>query len=258
MRNHVRHRLQRFSFPLITLLCLAAPAGLHAQNAVLFVRVKAATSGELISNANVDIMFEKRSLRSAQADEHGAARMGGLPAGTFDVHVQAIGYKEKTVSVRLNNGQIEVLEVELQVAPLEMESIRVMADRVKIQRNNTDFSTVVDSGAITMLPVAHDPNQLVALTPGARPGHVWGGANFQANSYQIDGLSANNPGMGGDLIQPSINWIERVDVKGLGAGAEYGGFQGGLVDVITKRGTNNFQGTVRTSGENKALNATNL
>lgn len=238
---------------------LAIPAGLHAQNAVLFVRVKAAASGEVISNATIQVMFEGQALRSAQADESGAARLGGLPAGTFQVRVQSIGYKEKTVDdVRLDNGQIRVLEVELSVAPLELESIRVMADRVKIQRKNTEFSTVVDSAAITMLPVAHDANQLVELTPGARPGHVWGGANFQANSYQIDGLSANNPGMGGDLVQPSINWIERVDVKGLGAGAEYGGFQGGLVDIVTKRGTNKFNGTVGTTGENKALNATNL
>ncbi|MEJ2679825.1 MAG: carboxypeptidase-like regulatory domain-containing protein [Gemmatimonadota bacterium] len=188
---------------------LAIPAGLRAQNAVLFVRVKAAASGEVISNATIQVMFEGQALRSAQADESGAARLGGLPAGTFQVRVQSIGYKEKTVDdVRLDNGQIRVLEVELSVAPLALESIRVMADRVKIQRKNTEFSTVVDSAAITMLPVAHDASKLVELTPGARPGHVWGGANFQANSYQIDGLSANNPGMGGDLVQPSINWIE--------------------------------------------------
>ncbi|MEJ2679269.1 MAG: TonB-dependent receptor [Gemmatimonadota bacterium] len=257
--NHLRQRLMRAGGVALALGLLALPAGLRAQNAVLFVRVKAAASGELISNATIQVMFEGQSLRSAQADEKGAARIGGLPAGTFNVRVQAIGYKDKTVDgVRLDIGQVRVLEVELAVAPVELEGIRVTADRVKIQRENTEFSMVVDSAAITMLPVAHDPNQLIALTPGARPGHVWGGANFQANNYQIDGLSANNPGMGGDLLKPSINWIERVDVKGLGAGAEYGGFQGGLVDVVTKSGTNKFTGNVRTSAENRALNATNL
>lgn len=259
MHHQILHRLLRAGCIALVTGFLALPAALHAQNAVLFVRVKAAANGDVISNATIQVMFDGQALRSAQADDKGAARIGGLPAGTFQVRVQAIGYKEKAVDdVRLNNGQIRVLEVELDVAPVELESIKVMADRVKIQRTNTDFSTVVDSAAITMLPVAYDPNQLIALTPGARPGHVWGGANFQANNYQIDGLSANNPGMGGDLIQPSINWIERVDVKGLGAGAEYGGFQGGLVDIITKRGTNKFMGTVRTNAENHALNATNL
>jgi len=64
--------------------------------------------------------------------------------------------------------------------------------------------------------------------------------------------------MGGDLLQPSIYWIDRVDVRGLGSGAEYGGFPGGLIDVITKSGTNDFQGSIRSFFENDLLTWTNL
>ncbi len=106
--------------------------------------------------------------------------------------------------------------------------------------------------------MTYDARDLVALTPGARPGQIWGGANFQANSYRIDGLSANHPGLGGDLLQPSIYWIDRMEVRGLGAGAEYGGFQGGLVDVTTKSGGNDFQASIRSTMEHDALTGTNL
>ncbi|MCJ7629935.1 MAG: hypothetical protein MUO50_16280, partial [Longimicrobiales bacterium] len=60
------------------------------------------------------------------------------------------------------------------------------------------------------------------------------------------------------LLQPSIYWIDRIEVRGLGAGAEYGGFQGGLVDVTTKSGGNDFQASIRTTMEHKALTGTNL
>jgi hypothetical protein len=153
---------------------------------------------------------------------------------------------------------VRALEVQLAPAPISVEGITVKAERVQIQRENTEFTSRVDETAIRLLPTTHDANDLVALTPGARPDHVWGGANFQANSYRIDGLSANHPGLGGDLLQPSVHWIDRVEVRGLGAGAEYGGFQGGLIDVVTKSGSNVFQGFVQSTFEHDALTGSNL
>ncbi len=55
-----------------------------------------------------------------------------------------------------------------------------------------------------------------------------------------------------------MNWIERVDVRGLGAGAEFGGFQGGLIDVVTKSGSNLLQGSFRSTYQNDLLASTNL
>jgi hypothetical protein len=148
--------------------------------------------------------------------------------------------------------------VVLEVAPIELEGLTIRTERVQIERENTEFTTTVEEAAIRLLPMTYDAKDLVALTPGARPGHIWGGANIQANSYRIDGLSANHPGMGGDLLQPSIYWIDRVEVRGLGAGAEYGGFQGGLVDVITKSGGNDFEASIRSTAESAALTGSNL
>ncbi len=238
------------------LLLLLAATPVLAQS-VLFVRVRSGV--EPVAGASVELHVAGHVFRQASTDPQGAVRLGGLPAGTYEVHANAIGY-ESFVSdaIRLELGDVEVLEVQLETAPVELESIAVTVDRVTIERTSTEFSSSVDDVAIELLPLAHETSQLVALTPGARPGYVWGGANFQANNYRLDGLSANHPGLGGDLIQPSVNWIERLEVRGLGAGAEYGGFQGGLVDVTTKRGGNDFGATIRTNVENDALNASNL
>ncbi|MEJ2187395.1 MAG: TonB-dependent receptor, partial [Gemmatimonadota bacterium] len=232
------------------------PAGLRAQSGGLFVRVR--SGGDPVGNATVSLLLQGQTLMRQSTDSAGAARMGGLAGGTYQVRVEAIGYRTRVLDVRLDPGAVRALEVELEVAPLELESINVRANRIQIQKQNTEFATTVDEEAIKLLPMAQDTRRLIALTPGARPDYVWGGANFQANSYQIDGLAANHPGMGGDMIEPNIDWIERLDVRGLGAGAEYGGFQGGLVDVVTKSGTNDFRASLRANVENEALDASNM
>ena len=233
------------------------PAPLAAQTGVLLIRVTYPAGP--VAGATVAVLHLDALIGWAVSNDEGSAQVTGLPAGTFDVRVEALGYETRVVQgVRMEAGAVQALDVALALAPITLEGLTVRAQRVQIQRENTEFSTQVDEKAIRLLPMTHNATDLVALTPGARPGHVWGGASFQANNYRIDGLSANHPGMGGDLLKPSLAWIDRVEVRGLGAGAEYGGFQGGIIDVITKRGTNLFQGSLRSTLEHRALSGSNL
>ncbi len=253
-------RLTRFlgiAFPVLGLLISSGTSPLSAQNGILFVRVTGPTGP--LAGARVEIVLQGQVIEWGDTDDLGQTRISGFPQGTYSVRVQALGHTEAVRdSVRVEAGTIQALEFLLELSPIEMEELTVRAERVQIQRENTEFTTQVNREAIELLPVSFTATDLVALTPGARPGHIWGGASFQANSYRLDGLSANHPGLGGDLLQPSIYWIDRVEVRGLGAGAEYGGFQGGLVDVVTKTGDNVFQGNIRSIFESDALNNTNL
>lgn len=241
---------------MITLIAAAIPTPGAAQGGSLLVRVKA--DSVPVSGAVVQLFFFDQLLIELDSDADGEARMAALAAGTFRVEVEALGYRSESREVRVEVDAQSVLEVELEEEAISLEGITVLSDRVRIDVEDTEFSSRFDELAIQMLPLAHSARELVALTPGARPGHVWGGASFQANSYRIDGLSANHPGLGGDALEPSIHWIEEVSVRGLGAGAEYGGFQGGLIDIVTKRGTDEFQGMLRSTFEDGALNASNL
>lgn len=233
-----------------------APAVAAAQSGVLLVEVSTGT--EPVAGAEVEIRAGETLLGRGLTDRTGRARLAVTRQGRFEVHVSAPGYRPHTEAVDVVPGHVRTLEVILAPAPYEIEGISVRADRVQIKRQDTEFGATVTETAIDMLPVAANTEALVALTPGARAGHVWGGASFQANSYLIDGLSANHPGLGGSMVQPSINWVERVEVRGLGAGAEYGGFQGGQVNVVTKRGANDAAGSLYISLQNDALSASNL
>ncbi len=241
----------------LAVLALLAPTAVRAQNAAVFVRVSG-PEGRL-AGADVELLVADSVVTGSTTDANGVARLIGVMPGRYRIRVNSLGYTTEVVEeVTLSAGEARVIDVALDVSPVELEEIRAVTDRVQIQRQNTDFSTTVDEITMEYLPLAYRPADVVALTPGARPGHVWGGANYQANSYTLDGLSVNHPGMGGDLVEPSMNWVDRVEVRGLGAGAEYGGFQGGLVNIVTRSGSNDFGGMVRSTTENDALNASNL
>jgi hypothetical protein len=230
----------------LLLAAFAGPVHVSAQGALL-VRVTG-PAGQPLENATVTVSSASGVLRTGGTNERGQALVPGLAAGNYDVTVGVLGYKEATTKgVRIENGQTRTVDVKLEESPIALQGLTVHSERVQIQHENTEFSTRIEQKAIALLPVTYQAENLVALTPGARPGHVWGGANFQADSYILDGVSTNNPGMGGQAVQPNINWIDKVEVRGLGAGAEYGGFQGGLIDITTKRGTNTFQGFIKRS-----------
>ncbi len=250
---------RRFVLPvsLAAFATLPAAPPVRAQSAAILVR--AVARGRPLVGASVQLFQGPTAVRGTATDASGVARFVGLAAGVYRVRVESIGYRARSIDdVVVAAAEARAVEVELEEAPVELEGISVRADRIQIQRENTDFGTTVGSTALELLPVPYDPAELVALTPGARAEHVWGGANFQANSYQIDGLSANHPGLGGSLIEPSPLWVERVEVRGLGAGAEYGGFQGGQVNLVTKSGSNQFSAMLRTTLSGDALTGSNL
>jgi hypothetical protein len=243
---------------IVLLLSVLTPQTLQGQGSSSFLfRVKGPTGP--ITLAEVRLFVGDQPFLTGWTDEEGNLRMGPIPAGSYKVEVEAFGYRmEIREDVRLGSGGFRTLEFLLEVTPVEMEGIIVQGERLQIERETVEFATEIAEEAMSLLPVSREARELVALTPGARPDHVWGGASAQANSYRIDGLSMNHPGLGSDLFQPSPNWIESIEIRGLGAGAEYGGFQGGLVDVTTKRGTNRVQGLFRSNLEHDGLTGSNL
>ncbi len=243
---------------LAAVLLLAAPAA-HAQMGTVRGRVLDKT-GSPVSGAAVELRRDASSFRRGTvSDAQGAYEITGLPAGNYRALVTRGGYRATRGSVLLATGENLLYDWVLDDSPLLMDTVvAIGGSDVVIRRSDTEFNTRLSETALELLPTTHDAAELVAHTPGARVGQVWGGATQQANSYQIDGLAANHPGVGGDLVKPSINWIESVEIRGLGAAAEYGNFQGGLINVNTKSGTNDFEGVLHASTETAGLTGSNL
>jgi hypothetical protein len=197
--------------------------------------------------------------RQVVSGTDGGFRLAFLPPGRYRLAFRRIGFRPTVVSdVVVRAGRAETIVITLEATALALDSIVVEASAVRINTSDTEFGSRLTARELALLPLPDDAHALVAFTPGARPDQIWGAANAQANNYQLDGVAVNHPGVGGDFLQPSTSWIEEIEVRGLGAGAEYGNFQGGIVNLVTKSGTNRFQGALRANGESWHLNGSNL
>lgn len=244
------------------ILLAATGRPLNAQSAstgIIQGRVRDSAGKEIAQAEVIAEHLEGFTRRQAASDAKGSFRIGFLPPGPYRLTVRRIGYRAVIVrEVAVRAGRVEALELTLAAAALTLDSIVVQAAAVRINTSDTEFGTRLTTRELVLLPLPNDARDLVAFTPGARPNQIWGAATSQANNYQLDGVAVNHPGVGGDFLQPATSWIEEIEVKGLGAGAEYGNFQGGLVNIVTKSGTNRFQGQLRSNGESWHLNGTNL
>jgi len=202
---------------------------------------------------------DKSVARDAVTDDRGAFRLRALAAGTYVVTVHRVGYRNaELLGVRVVDGQTRTLNVTLTQAATQLSTIEVVTSPTAIDATTPELSLRLDRKFTELLPSARDASSLIALVPGARKDQLWGGAPGVSNDYRLDGVSMNHPGLGGDFLALSVDWIETLEVKGLGAGAEYGNFQGGVINAITKSGSNERRSAIRLNYESPKLTATNI
>ena len=213
-----------------------------------------------IASATVTAVRSDRSVaREAITDADGRFRLAPVSAGLYTVTVRKVGYRSaEQRAVRVAEAQTVSLNVSLTQAPRQLSTIQVVTSPTSINASTPELSLRLERGVTQLLPTARDASSLIALVPGARKEQLWGGAPGVSNDYQLDGVSMNHPGVGGDFLTLSVDWIEALDIRGLGAGAEHGNFQGGIINAITKTGTNDRRTTFRSNYESERLTATNF
>ncbi len=238
---------------IIAVLAAAVPAAGLSQT-------RGGVEGRVIDPAGRPLAAADISLGRwrATTDADGAWRIARLEPGPYRIAVRRLGYRPSVLDVDVEPGRTARVTVTLELVPFTLDSLVVSAPPSTISTTDVELGTKLTVSEIALLPSTFDARQLIALTPGARPDQIWGGASDQANSYSLDGTTVNHPGLGGAVLLPSPSWIETLEVRGLGAGADVGSAQGGLVEVVTLSGRNVIEGALRTSFESQRLNGTNL
>lgn len=198
-------------------------------------------------------------VRRASTDQSGAYRLGLLPPGRYNVTAQRIGYRLAVARGLLVEANTALqLDITLKRRPVDLPGIVVRDSAILMQKGTDVGATRVGAQDIALLPVGTDISRAIELAPAARSGSLWGAGGTAANNYQMDGASLNNPGVGGAFIQPGIRWIETLEIKGLGADAQEGNFQGGVVNIVTKSGDNTRRSALEFNLEHQTLNGSNL
>jgi hypothetical protein len=243
----------------VSLLVLALSAVAFAQSTttgsiggVVTNPAKEVVPGAAITVRNVGTNKED----TATTDDTGRFKVANLPPGSYAVTVNSTGFSPMTAeNVVVEVGLETKLEVALVVGPVT-GSVDVSAEAPVINTNQQDFSTNINQTSINELPInGRRWSNFALLTPGAVPDGTFGLISFRG----ISGLLNNNTIDGGDnnqaffaeergrtRISYSISQaaIREFQVNTSSYSAEYGRSAGGVVNAITKSGTNEFHGGV--------------
>jgi outer membrane receptor protein involved in Fe transport len=232
------------------------------------------SSGSAVPDAKVTVLrLESGLKRETATSDAGVFFFNSLPIGTYKVTVEKAGFKTaETASVGLHvNDKVDLL-VKLDVGQVS-DKVVVSAQTPLLQTESAELSSLVGSQQINDLPLnGRNFNQLVDLVPGVAPdnGRVnrgvglfsdtsvsVSGAQSNSNLYLVDGeYDLDSGGNGNLLVTPSVDSIEEFSILRNNYSAEFGGATGGVINVVSKSGQQDFHGTVYDFIRNDKLDAT--
>ena len=175
----------------------------------------------------------------AASDAEGRFVIIGIPAGTYEVKVNLLGYGPVVVQdVRVSADNTTALDVELAEAPLLMKEVVISAQRPVVDLKLTSTISTVSREDLKNLPV-QELQDVVNLQAGVVDGHFRGGRLGEVQ-YQVDGVSVNNSYDNSSSLRIDRSLIEEVQVISGTFDAEYGQAMSGVVNAVLRRGTDQF------------------
>ncbi len=244
--------------------------GQSAATGDLHVTVKDA-KGSLITNATIAARDpEKGFERSTTVNTDGQYNVLALPPGTYTVTAGAPGFAKATITnVRITVGQLAELPVELAVAGTQ-ETVSVSAEAALVETERASSTNTIEQRRIENLPINGRNYINFALTDsqvmrdnapsiGAAPtsGLNMSGQRGRSNLVNVDGADATDNSVNGVRSTVSQEAVQEFQIISNGYAAEYGRAAGGVVNIITRSGTNDFHGDIFGYLRNRSFQATN-
>jgi len=253
----------------VALAAIVAPAAAFGQITGSIAGTIKDASGSVIPGVTVTVSGPalQREKVTATSGTDGAYRVPLLPPGVYQVTFELSGFASSTrdgIDVALN--QQATLDITLAVAGVA-ESVKVTTTTPLVEVERSDMSSRVTGRTIDALPLnGRNFVDLVSLVPGARPvPEGQQGANVSifgergaAVSFLVDGAENNDPLNGGAALRYTQDSVREFEVVTTGYEAEFGRAQGGVVNVITRSGTNRLDGRAFWFRRDDALDASNV
>ncbi len=222
-------------------------------------------SAAIVSSAKVTVTeLQTNQSYIATTDQAGVYDFGYLKPGVYTLTVEAQGFKRYVrEGIQLATGELIRVDAAL-VLGSESEIVTVTENASLLRTESGTLGQVISNRKIIDLPLnGRNFIPLVALVPGVAlpPGSSFpriNGGRPRVNEYLFDGISVLQPEPGQVAYFPIIDAIQDFKVVTNSPPAEFGRFNGGVINLTTKSGTNGFHGSIFEFFRNEALNARNL
>ncbi len=231
---------------LLLIAALVAPAWAQDQRGSIEGLVRDA-SGAVLPGATVEAEANGR-INSTVTNSVGVFRFPSLAPGNYRVAANLQGFVAKEVfEVRVGLGQSKKVDFALPLAGVA-ETVTVTAATPLVDVRSTSRQANIRAEQVELLPKGRDFTTMVTQAPGANQENKLGGISIDGasageNRYIIDGIETTNLVSGTSGKRLISDFVEEVQVKSSGYTAEFGGATGGVINAMTKSGTNEMHGS---------------
>jgi len=281
MRNDRRTLSQRFGKPafiFVLLLLFTSAASAQLTTADILGTVTDPT-GAVVPNASIILTnLGTNEGRTGQSNSSGDFIFTLLPVGHYSITVKASGFQASvTKDLAVEAGDRARADVQLQIGS-ESTVVEVTASTPLLQADSATVSSTVTARAVQDLPLnGRNFVQLVQLVPGANEGPGNGlssggrpddrrtnaagfsvnGQDDTLNNWVVDGIDDNERIIGTIGVKPNVEGIQEITVQTNSYAAEAGRTAGGVVNIVTRSGTNQFHGSAYEYFRNDIFDARN-
>lgn len=236
--------------PIALIVLLAVTCALAQETTAGVQGTVADPSGALIVKASVEVTSPALiGSKKLLTDQAGYFRFANLPPGTYTVTVTSTGFRTYKENVDLEVGHLPNLNITMQLGTAT-ETVEISAEAALIDATQSKVQSNITQENLMNLPTQSLSFQsVIQFAAGARQeplqnGYQINGASNSENSYLVDGQETANINDGHSQANVPMDFIDEVQVKTNGFEAEYGGALGGVVNVISKRGSNEWHGSI--------------
>ena len=257
---------------LLVILCLATPLGWAQAGAAsasiegtVFDQAGAVVPGAAVTARNVGTQL----TRNLKSDDAGHYVFNNLPPGEYEVTFEMAGFSRLVQKgVNIMTGQKASLDAKLQVSATQ-ETVNVTAEVPVVETEKTDTSTYITENDMNTMPInGRRFDNFMLLAPATSPDGNFGLISYRGisglyNNNMIDGADNNqaffSEGRGRTRLQYTISQstIKEFQVGTSNYSAEFGRAAGGMINAVTKSGTNQIHGEAFYYIRDDAMNATN-
>ena len=241
------------SYPYFLLIvAFVALAGIWDASAAITGKISGVVTAEATGAPLADVTVTLVGTSSTTTtNDAGYYVLINIPPGGYDVKAEFTGYGTETVAgAKVFAGLTTTLNFALKTADVvTLEEVTVTATKPLIKRDVTQTTRIIEAEDIEAMPRDSVNGILqtqagVAVNNASGALHIRGGRSMEVQ-YLIDGLPVNDPIGSGLGISINTNALEQMEVITGGFNAEHGNAQSGVINLITKAGSQKFSGRIR-------------